>query len=96
MRKIIIFYHSKVQQRQSGYYLFLYLQKDYLIFTIFKNHQAFLSLKQNKTNFKIWKNISKIIILKKKSDFFISKILIYIFNNFLKNEKIVNLREKYL
>ena len=68
--------------------------KDYLIFTIFKNHQAFLSLKQNKTNFKIWKNISKNYYIEKKSDFFISKILIYIFNNFLKNEKIVNLLRK--
>ena len=95
MRKIIIFYNFKGSAETEWLLpIFEYLKKDYLIFTIFKNHQAFLSLKQNKTNFKIWKNISKNYYIEKKSDFFISKILIYIFNNFLKNEKIVNLLRK--
>ncbi len=95
MKKIIVFYNFKGSAETEWLLpIFEYLKKDYLVFTIFKNYKAYLSLKQNKTNFKIWKNISKSYYIEKKSDNFIFKILIYIFNNFLRNEQIVNLLRK--
>ena len=85
MKKIVIFYNFKGSAETEWLLpIFDYLKKDYQVFYNIQKSKAYLSLKQNKTNFKIWKKISKNFYIEKKSDNLILKILIYIFNNFLK------------
>ena len=96
MKKIIVFYNFKGAAELDWLLPVLFKLKDkYELFTIFKNIEAYKSLKSDKKNFKFWKKISKGSYIEKKSQNFFYKILIYFFERLSISKFLLNnLREK--
>ena len=64
MKKIILVFSHGVGEIDWLLPLLDKLSKNHIIFTYFRNSKSFYSLQNNKTIYKLWEKIVKIIILK--------------------------------